>query len=169
MLTKEQKKKIVKNLSETLSLAKSVVFFDFKGLTVEKLLPLRKDLKKQGITLKIAKKNLIKLAMEKLNGKEFFDAYKGSVALIMDQKGDTDGARILKQFKEKEKKDLTILGGILESKFISAKEVLAIADLPSRDILLANLLSVLQGPARSFVQVINAPLRDFIQILRNKK
>jgi len=167
-LSLEQKKEIVKNLSNALTQSKSAVFFDFSGLSIAKLLSLRKDLKKQGIKLKIVKKNLFKFAVEKFNAKEVFENYKGSVALIMDEKNDTDGAKILKQFKVKEAQNLRILGGILESKFINEAEVLAIADLPSREILLANFLSVLQGPIRNFVSVSFAPLRDFVQVLRNK-
>lgn len=167
-LTRQQKKQIVKELSDILQKAKSAVFFDFAGLSIGKLLLLRKSLKKEGIILKITKKNLFKFAIEKFDAKEKFDSYKGSVALITDEKNDTEGARILKQFKEKEAKDLRILGGIFESKFISEAEVLAIADLPPRETLLANLLAVLEGPARNFVSVVGAPLRDFIQILKNK-
>lgn len=168
MLNKEQKKEIVKELSLSLKKAKSAVFFDFAGLPIIKLLLLRKDLKKQGLKLKITKKNLFKFAIENFGVKDVFSAYKGSIAMIIDEKNDTEGAKILKQFKEKEASNLAILGGILESKFIDKSEVLTIADLPSREILLARLLSVMQGPSRNFVSVISAPMRDFIQILKNK-
>lgn len=168
MLTKEQKKKVVKELSETLEKAKSAVFFDFAGLSIAKLLPLRKSLKKQGIKLRIAKKNLFYFAIEKFGGKEIFNSYKGSIALITDEKGDAQGAKILKQFKDKEAENLAVLGGIFETKFISPEQVLAIADLPSREILLSQLLSVMQGSSRDFVSAISAPLRGFIQILKNK-
>ncbi len=169
MLTKDQKKKIVEELTKMLEKAKSTVFFDFSGLSMPKLLMLRKNLKKEGIKLRITKKNLFKLAAAKLGIKEYFDLYKGSIALIADEKGQTQGAKILKQFKDKEVENLVVLGGILEARFISASEVLQIADLPSQKELLAQLLSILQAPTRNFVSVISTPMRDFLQLLKNKK
>jgi len=165
MLTKDQKKDLVKNLSERLSKIKAAVFADYSGLNVAKMTELRRKLRAQGIDMQVAKKTLIDLAVKdaKIENTETKNM-AGQVALIMGYDDEIAPAKIMYSFARSEEK-LKILGGVLENKFINSQGVLELAKLPSRPELLAKAVGSIAAPLSGLVNVLQGNLRGLVYVL----
>src|SRR3989338_7203519 len=154
-LTKEKKQHSIKDLKEKISNQKSVIFADFSKVNSKDLFSLRKQLKDAGCLLKIGKKTLIRIAFGQSNI-SFWDKIKknvpGQLALVFGMEDEIAPARISNQFS-KTNESFKILGGIFESRFIEKEKVLELANLPSRNELLAKMLGSLASPISGFQNV----------------
>jgi len=136
--TKEQKQKIIDELTEKIEKQKSLVFFDFTGLKVKELSQLRKEMKSKGSEIKVAKKTLLRIALQKA-GLEFdIKKLKGEVALALGFKDEISPAKLCREFSLKNQ-NLKILGGFFEGKSMNTDEVIALAQIPSKNELLTKL------------------------------
>jgi len=165
MQTKKQKEEIVKDIASKAKEAKAVVFSDFKGVKVKDLTALKKELRKEGVDFKVAKKTLINIAFKEagieINTKEM----EGQVAVSISSNDEVAAAKIIEKFA-KTNKNLKILGGVLESKLMSIEQVKALAKLPSKEELLGKLVGTIQAPISGFVNVCAGNLRGLVQVLK---
>jgi len=168
MKTKAQKAQEIDSTKELLSENQSVIFADFTGVSFEHLKKLKSELKKAGATFKVVKKRLLKIAFKTL-GLDFdptqFESQVGIVAIPGDL---SSGAGIAYKFSKslaKEKKEFKFLGAyeIPERNFLNAEQFLAIAKLPSREVLLAQLVGVLSGPIRAFMYVLQERSKKMVE------
>ena len=170
-LTKEQKKKAIEDLKEKMKQQKSVVFVDFSKVNSKDIFALRKKLKEAGCLLKVAKKTLLKIVFGDEN-KEIWQKIKentpGQLAIILSTKDEISGAKITDKFS-KESENIKILGGIFETKFIAKDQVLAIAQLPSKEELLARLAGSLSDPVSGFVNVLRGNIKGLVCVLSKIK
>ena len=164
MLNKNQKKEIIEKLTEDIKNSKSVVFVDFKGLKVNDTRALKKDLRNSGASLKVAKKTLINLALEKAGVKIDARLMEGQIALAVSDADETSPAKIIDGFSKKNK-NIKILAGLLGSKIMKLEEIEALAKLPSKEELLAKLVGTLNAPISGFVNVLAGNLRGLVQAL----
>ena len=165
--TRNQKQKIVEELTGDLSKAKSVVFVDYKGLKVKDAQDLRRKIKKVEGKLKAIKKTLIGLAFKK-GGLGIEENLAGQVALVF---GFGDAIKPIKEVYEFSKKNenLKILSGIFEGKFIGEEEMSALAQLPTKEELLARLVRGIASPMSGLVNVLQGNLRGLVLVLSNIK
>lgn len=166
-LPREQKQKIIEDLKEKIESQKSMAFVGFKGLKVKDLSNLRKQIKEAGGQLKVAKKTLINLALEKFNLK-LEKELEGEVAIIFAFEDPISPLKRVYQFSQANE-NLKIISGIFDGKFIEREEILTLAQLPSRKELLAKLVGTIQNPISGFVNVLQGNLRGLIFVLRNIK
>jgi large subunit ribosomal protein L10 len=166
-ITKEKKEQLISELSEKLRTSKSVVFTDYRGLTVEELEDLRNKLREQGIEFKVIKNTLFRIAVKEAGitiDESIIKGHPVAVAFSLDD--EVTPAKISYEFANKNEK-LGIIGGILEGKGINDIMIKSLAKLPSREELygkivgslaspLSGLVNVLSGNARSLVNVLNA-------------
>jgi large subunit ribosomal protein L10 len=152
---KPQKEKDLEELTGKLAEAKSAVFTDYRGTTVKDLDKLRKSLKKEGIFSKVYKVTLLKKAMEKNGIPSASVDYKTPVILALSNEEETAPARIIKNLA-KDIKTIAILEGFVDKQIMSKAQVEALGDLPSKDQLRAQFLSVLNGPMAAFVRLLDA-------------
>ena len=165
MLNRKQKEKLVKELTESFSQAKAVVFADHQKLKVNQLQNLRKDLRQESIHCKVAKKKLFALALEKAELKDIdLSSHKCSISAIFGNDDEISPARIAYKFS-KENKELQILGGILNGKFLDDKGIIGLALLPSKDELLAKFVGSINAPVNGFVSVLSGNLRGLVYAL----
>lgn len=158
MLSKEQKRKLVLEVSAALKNSPSIIFTDFAGLTMGEITSLRKDLKKQQAGYKVIKKSLLGLAL-KNSGQAplemtFLAGYKGPLAMAY---GSDDGsimAKTINNFSLSTKK-LSILGGYLMGRVVEARNVISLAKLPPREILLTQIVQVLMSPISGLARVLD--------------
>ena len=164
--TKEQKKEILKNLEEKISQQKATVFLDFTGLGVKKMTELRRTAKKENCELKVAKKTLIQLAVKTKNPDAGDTVRKlgGELAMVMGYGDEISPFRISQDFA-KDNKELKILGGLFEEEFIDQEKALQLAKLPSREELLAKLLSSIQAPVSNFVYTLKGNVSSIVSVL----
>jgi large subunit ribosomal protein L10 len=163
--TREQKKAIVEDLAEKLKNSKAVVFSDYKGLVVKDMTALRRDLDKEGTKLKVAKKTLISLALEKAGMKTDVKKLEGQLAVAISEKDEVVAAKMIANLA-KTNEHIKILGGFLGLKEITASEVKALAKLPSKAELLTKLVGTINGPVSGFVNVLTGNLRGLVQSLK---
>jgi len=165
MLTRKQKEKIVKNLAEEIKVAKAVVFSDFKGLPVKDMAALRRQLREKEIKMQVLKKTLLTIAFKeagmKINAKEL----EGQIAVAISSKDEIEAAKIIAK-TTKTNENLKIVGGFLGKNILSAKEIKALAKLPSKEELLAGLVRSLNVPVSGFVNVLAGNIRGLVQVLK---
>ena len=168
MLNRTQKSQIIEELTDKFNRQKIAIFTDFHGTSVAKAQSLRRLLKKDNAEYKVAKKTLLVQALEK-NGIEVReDMLNGEIGITFGYEDQVAPARDLIQFR-KENENFKILGGILEGRVLSDKDIIALARLPSREVLLAQVARAMQGPIRSFATVLQANIRNLAVILNKVK
>lgn len=161
-----EKELSVAQLKERLQRAKSVVLANNKGLNVAETTRLRKELRNNGVEMKVAKNTIIRVAARQL-GIEGLDQYlHGTTTLFLSYNDEATGAKILSQAIAKEKNPkLEIKAGILENRAIDAKGVKSLADLPPKEVLLAQVLAGIQAPLANVAGVVNGLLASFAYAL----
>ncbi len=166
--TKEQKKKVFEELKENIARQKTVIFIDFTGLKVKDMFDLRKRLKKADSQLKVAKKTLIQIAFKESGLKTDVKKIKGEIALVFGYKDEISPAKAIYQFS-KENPNLKILGGFFENKFREAEDFIALAQIPSKEELLARLAGSLSAPVTNFVRALEYNLKGLVYVLSKLK
>ncbi len=165
MLTKEQKKEIVEELTDKIKRQKSLVFTDFRGLKVGEIQDLRKGLRQAEVDYKIAKKTLIKLALKKAKKEVDTSQFEASVALAIGYQDPIMPAKIISKFV-REHKNLKILGGLMEDKFLTIEEIKELAKILSKDELLAKFIGSIKAPINGFVNVLQGNIRNLLLIFK---
>ena len=144
----------VDQVAEKFNEAKSLVFVDYLGLTVEQVTELRKKLHDEGIDLKVINNNILRRAATEAGYSKLEEHLKGPSAVAI-SKDATAASRIIYNFA-KENKQLTVKTGVVEGEILNVDELKVISTLPNRDGMLSMLLSVLQAPIRNLGIVIKS-------------
>lgn len=144
----------VNQVAEKFNDAKSLVFVDYLGLTVEQITELRRKLHDEGIELKVIKNNILRRAAAKA-GYQQLEEYLNGPSAVAFSKDATAASRIIYSFA-RDNKQLRVKTGVVEGKIMSLDELKVISTLPNRDGMLSMLLSVLQAPIRNLGVVIKA-------------
>ncbi len=162
--TRAQKESDLQELTDRLKVAKSAVFTDYRGTTVKNIDTFRRTLATDGVVSKVYKVSLVKKAME-ANGMDASALdYKTPVILSISEADEVAPARIIKGLS-KDIKTLQILSGVFDGKFATQAQVLALADLPSKDELRAKLVGTINAPVSGFVNVLAGNIRGLITVL----
>lgn len=172
MATSRQKKEeTLQELKDKFRRAKSVAFGQYKGLNVAQISKLRRSLREIGVDFKVAKRTLFKLAA-KDQGLELPDEIiEGTVGAAFSYEDSVSGPRLLKKIG-KELQALKLLGGVMEGQVLSVDQMKVIAELPSREELLAKFVGLLRAPLQNFYGLLKSPLSSFlraVQVYAEKK
>jgi large subunit ribosomal protein L10 len=165
MQTKDQKKQLIKDLSEKIKNSKATVFSDFKGLSVKDMTFLRKELKTKGVDFQVLKKTLLTLALKDAGVEMNACKLEGQIAVAVSAEDEVEAAKIIAK-AAKANKNLKMVGGLLGKGILSDKEVIALSKLPSKDELLAKLVRTINAPVFGFVNVLSGNLRGLVQVLK---
>lgn len=160
-MIRPDKEATVSEVRQKFEKAISVVLADYRGLNVLEVTELRKKLREAGVEYKVIKNTLTSLAAKdaKIEGLDQF--LSGPTAIAFSYGDLVTPAKILSGFA-KDHKNLSLKGGVLEGKVIGADLVKALAELPSREVLLGQVAGMLQSPMRGLVNVLSGPLRGFV-------
>ncbi|MCR4312193.1 MAG: 50S ribosomal protein L10 [Candidatus Uhrbacteria bacterium] len=163
--TRDQKREIVVKIANRLGKMKGAAFSSVSGFTMAQADKLRAKAAEKNVEVFIAKKTLLTLAAKEA-GIDGVDATKleGSVLTAVSYSDETSAAKVLKDLT-KENEAIVILAGILEGKLIGAAEVKRLADLPSKEQLLGQLVGTLNAPISGFVNVLAGNLRGLVTVL----
>ena len=166
-LTKQKKEDILKDLTENFKKAKIVVFVNFHGLNVSLANDLRKMLRNAKTNYLVAKKTLIKKAIESVGFSGDMPKIDGEVSLAFSESDSIDFLKELKDFAKKNK--IKLLGGVFENKFIGDETVVMLANIPPREVLLGQFVNVVNSPIQGIVGTLNAVVGGFVNVLREIK
>jgi len=164
----DEKKRIVDDLHERFIKSKVVILTDYNGLNVPKINDLRRRLLKVESEFKVAKNSLFKRAAQDTDAALIEDAFKGPTAVALSYDDPVASAKVLSEFA-KEHPELEIQAGVLNGKVIGLSEIKALSVLPSREVLLGQLLSVINGVPTSLVTALSDIPRRFVNLLQAVK
>ena len=151
----EQKQVIVNEIKEKLEKATSAVLVDARGLSVEQDTALRKQLREAGVDYKVYKNTMMNFAVQGTQFEGLKDYFEGPSAIAICYEDPTVAASIMNKFM-KDAKQLEFKAGVIEGTCYDAKGMAAVADIPSREVLLSKLLGSFKSPMASFARVIKA-------------
>jgi large subunit ribosomal protein L10 len=159
------KARTIDELTDQLTNAKLIVLTDYRGLRVADLQDLRTNLRKSGGEIRVAKNTLTRIAAENagISGLEPF--LEGPLAIGLANDDIVGFSKSLSDFA-RTSRILTIRGGVLDKTFITAEQVEAISSLPSKEVLQAKLLGLLQSPMARTVGVLSGPSRSLAYVLQ---
>lgn len=163
-MRREQKKEVIDGLKEEFAKTDTAALVDYRGLDCEQMTKLRCELKSTSAELKVVKNTLLKIASEGTSFEQLNDFYQGPTAITFIREDPVDAAKVLMKYV-KEFKTLEIKSGLLQGKFLDAASFAELSKLPSREILLSQLLSVMNGPIRGFATVLSGVPRGFVTVL----
>ena len=155
MMSKEQKKQYISDMSTQLEKSEAVIVTHYQGLTVSQLDELRKRMREHGIIFKITKNRITKLALENTKCKDISNLFTGPTAVAMSEDAITS-AKILTKFS-KENENLKILGGIMGKDILDVAGVQNVATLPTLDEARAKIVGILRSPAQKIASILLAP------------
>ncbi|AYW44472.1 50S ribosomal protein L10 [Tetragenococcus koreensis] len=150
-----KKAEIVTQVAQQFNAAESVVFVDYRGLTVDEDTRLRKQLRDEKVEMHVIKNSILVRAAKEAGLDGLEEVFTGPTAVAFSNDDVVAPAKIIDEFS-KEAKALEIKGGVIESRVATLDEVKSLAKLPDREGLLSMLLSVLQAPVRNVAYGLNA-------------
>ena len=162
-----EKQYLISEVETHLKKSDYVILANFTGVSVADTADLRKKLAAEKAEFHVVKNSSLRVAAKSLGLPEFESALTGPTAVIVGGKNSPGVAKVLKQFF-KDKQKLQVKSAILGKKLITAKDVDSLADMPSMDILRAQLLGLLNQPAGMFVRIINAVPSGLVNVLQAK-
>lgn len=163
-MIREEKKQLVNELQEKLSNVKAVFVADYKGLKVEQITALRKSLRAASVEFKVVKNTLARIAIKDSGAQPLKDYFEGTTAVAMSYADPVATAKILAQFA-KDEPQFKLKVGLLGGKIVNLKEITALSELPTRDVLLGKLVGVLSAVPRGFVGVLSGVPRKLVYTL----
>lgn len=155
----------VELLTQKLRGARVAILTDYRGLTVGQLQDLRGRLRAQDVEYRVVKNTLARRAAVEAGHPDFQDLLKGPVAIAFGGEDVGAPSRLLAEFVRQTRVRLDIVGGLVEGRLMGPEQVRQIADLPSREVLLAQLLGTLQSPVSQLVGAIQAPVQQLVGLL----
>ncbi|KMY65583.1 50S ribosomal protein L10 [Desulfocarbo indianensis] len=164
-MNRKEKEAVVGEVAQRLARAKAVILTDFSGLKVEQMTDLRQKLKDAGLDYMVVKNTLLRLASQGTGAEPLSQKMTGPNGLGFSYDDPVELAKVLVNFA-KDNPKLDIKEGVLDGKLIDSAAVSALAKLPSREVLLAQLLGVMNGVARNFVSVLAAVPRGLVTALK---
>lgn len=167
MLTRQQKEEIVAQLTEEIKASPACVLADFKGLSANDMVELKRKLRESGSTFQVIKKKLLAIALKNNDIEIDPKEYEGQIAVSVSS-DEVSSAKIIHEVA-KENENVKIVGGVLGEKLMSIEEVQALAKLPSTDELRARLVGQLQAPISGFVNTLAGVPRSFVQVVNAVK
>lgn len=165
-MNRQQKELVVDELKNSFVTSQALFLVSYKGLSVEQLQSLRMQLRARGGHLKVAKARLMKLAAEGIEGVQDLDSFfKEQIGVVSATNESPAVANVLSKFA-KEHEALKLVVGCLDSHIISQNDIMRIANLPSREVLLAQVCGGIKAPIAGFVCVLNALLVRLLWVLK---
>lgn len=162
---KKEKIELVETIKENIKEAKSIFFVDFRGLTVPEDTELRKRFRKNNVKYFVCKNTLIKRAVDDLHVEELYPILEGPTAFAVSKEDEIIPGKIIDDFAKElsEEKDvLKFKAGIIDNAFMNADDLYRIISLPSKDMLIAQLLTGLTSPISGLVFILNSILQKLV-------
>jgi len=166
-MAKEKKVELVDQITDILKECSVIVAADYRGLSVDEMNTLRRQLSSKDVKLRVVKNTLARFAAEKAGMEELKPLLTGPTALAFGF-GDNiaDPAKVLIEYRKSTKLEIDIKGGFLDNKMLSREQVTTLSKLPAKEVLIATLLGTLQRPIASLLSIMNGPLQALSRVLQ---
>src|SRR5438876_12157036 len=162
-----EKRTITKEYLERLNASPFFIVVDYQGLKVGPITELRKRLTQAGAEMHVVKNSIFRLAAKEAGVAELGSTLDGQLAVVTGKRDISMAAKVVKKFHTEFEKP-KIRFGFLNSKRMETPEIMALADLPSLEVLRSKLLGLLNTPATQLVQVLQAPAAQLARVIKAK-
>jgi len=162
-----EKQFITKEYLARLNASPFFIVVDYKGLKVGPITELRKRLQKAGAEMHVVKNSVFTLAAKEAGVADLGGSLAGQLAVVTGQRDVSTAAKVVKSFHAEFDKP-KIRFGFLNSKRMETPEIMALADLPSLEVLRSKLLGLLNTPATQLAQVLQAPAAQLARVIKAK-
>ena len=162
MATKAFKQEKIEKLKEQFAKATVAIVTEYRGLNVEDITKLRRALQKENSDYTVVKNTLAKVALAGTQYEAMAETLTGPVAIAFGYGDQAVPVKVLTKFCKENKKDIPVMGAVLDGNLLSAKETKALADIPSKEELYAKMLGSINSPASGIANSINAVMRQLV-------
>jgi len=167
-MAREQKVRIVDELKKAITECSAAVLTDYQGLSASELDVLRRKLRELSIEYRVVKNTLARFAAEKADKDFLVGSFEGPVAIAFGYGDVAEPARAINDYIKGSDSPMSIKGGFLGDRLLTADEVGRLAKLPSWEVLIAQVLAGMQSPITSLVGCLSSPLQGFIGVLQSR-
>jgi large subunit ribosomal protein L10 len=159
-----EKQQIVKELSGQLGRALTGVFVNYSGITVAEDTKMRAELRREGVNYSVRKNTLLRLAAREAGLAGMDDILKGTTAIATSETDLVAPAKVIAKYTEGKSK-IKIKGGFIEGKIADENDIIALAKLPAKEVLISMVLAGFNAPITGFANVLNANLTGLVRVL----
>jgi large subunit ribosomal protein L10 len=163
---REKKSQIVNSLQEAFSKCSIGILTDYRGLSTAEINDLRRKLRASRIEYRVVKNSLAQFAAKQAGMDEMAGLFEGPVAVVLNYGEITEAARALDDYIRTTKSILSIKGGFLEDRLLTPEDVETLAKLPTREVLISQVLAGIQSPISGLVNVLAGPIRSVMGVLQ---
>lgn len=164
-----EKEYLVKEADSHLAKSNYVFLADFARTTVDETAALRQKLAQHGAEFHVVKNRILKVAAQARELPDMDEVLHGPTAIITGGESPSEVAKVLIEFHKSNNEKCAIKLGVIDAEAMSPADVKVLSQLPSKDVLRAQLLGLFNKPAENFVRVISAAPRDFLSVLQAKE
>jgi len=164
-MLKREKERVVADLVERLRASDTLIVADYRGLTMPEIDGVRTEVLKHGARFTVVKNTLTKRAAEEAGVPELVELLDGPTAIAFVGEGDMVGVAKALNDTARRTKILSLRGGILQGKPMSAEQVRDLASLPPAEVLRGQVLGAIVAPLSAIAALINAPLQDLVGLI----
>jgi len=164
-LNRENKQQLINELHEKLKNAKAVFLADFRGMSVSQATSLRNDLRKADVEYRVVKNTLLEMASKGTDKESLSPHYAGPTAIAFSYDDPVAAAKVLTKAAKEQQATFKLKAAVLTGKPITVSDIQALADLPSREVLIAKLLGTMNAPMANFVGTLAAVPGSFVRVL----
>jgi large subunit ribosomal protein L10 len=164
-MLKREKERVVADLVERLRASDTLIVADYRGLTMPEIDGVRTEVLKHGARFTVVKNTLTKRAAEEAGVPELVELLDGPTAIAFVGEGDMVGVAKALNDTARQTKILSLRGGILQGKPMSAEQVRDLASLPPAEVLRGQVLGAIVAPLSAIAALINAPLQDLVGLI----
>src|SRR6056297_426210 len=160
----ESKKKVVQEIKEKIENSKAIVLVDYRGLDVAEVSDLRTKYREAGVDYKVYKNTMMRFAFKEAGYEEFIENLTGPNGVAFSIEDAVGAARVSDEFA-KDNDKLEIKAGIVDGNVIGIEQIKELANIPSREVLIAKVLGSLNSPITGFVNVLQGNVRNLVYAL----
>ena len=164
-MNRDNKQELVTQMHERLTRAKAVFLADFRGMSVDKATTLRNELRGASVEYKVFKNTLLDRAAQGTDMECLSPYLTGPTSIAISYDDPVSAAKVLSKFAKDPQGKFVLKVGVLSGKVLDVKQIQALAELPSREVLLAKMLGSMQAPATNFVGVLAALPGSLVRVL----
>jgi large subunit ribosomal protein L10 len=165
-MIREQKARAIDELQEAMTRCSSAILTDYQGINTTELTGLRRRLREKNIEYRVVKNTMARFAAERASKDFLVGSLEGPVAIAFGYGDVAEPARALSDYIRSSDSRISIKGGFLGDRLLTAEDVATLVSLPSWEILIARVLAGMQAPITNLVTCLTSPLRDLSGVLQ---
>ncbi len=165
-MPQEKKAQIIDQLQEVFTRSEYAILTDYRGLTAGEINGLRRKLNEVNIEYRVVKNTLARFAAERANRDDLSSSFQGPVAIAFGSGEVTETAKVLADFIRTSKPTMSVKGGFLGARLLTAKDIESLATLPPKEVLISQIIAGINSPVTGLVNVLAGSIRGVMGVIQ---